>query len=153
MTNRRKPNVLLTRRELGAGVVALTVVGVGCAGPQGLGEVKQVEAPGNTLTLALAEHPELNEAYGRVTLKVASEKKPILVIRGEGEEFFALSTKCTHLGCPVGWNAEEHTIDCSCHGSRFQHSGEVLAGPAKQPLRRFDVARDGETLVIAITPE
>ena len=38
--------------------------------------------------------------------------------------------RCPHLGCALKYNRQEHSWDCSCHGSRFSESGEVLDNPA-----------------------
>jgi glycine/D-amino acid oxidase-like deaminating enzyme/nitrite reductase/ring-hydroxylating ferredoxin subunit len=45
-----------------------------------------------------------------------------------------VSLTCTHLGCTVRWNAAETSWDCPCHGSRFDHEGTVLQGPATRDL-------------------
>lgn len=54
---------------------------------------------------------------------------------------FTDAPTCTHLGCALRWNAAEASWDCSCHGSRFDESGEVLEGPAVRPL---DLAGRGD---------
>ncbi len=38
--------------------------------------------------------------------------------------------RCTHLGCALKYNKQEHSWDCACHGSRFNESGEIIDNPA-----------------------
>jgi nitrite reductase/ring-hydroxylating ferredoxin subunit len=57
--------------------------------------------------------------------------------RDAGGRLHAVSTRCTHLGCQVRFNAAETSWDCPCHGSRFGVDGEVLNGPATAPLERY----------------
>lgn len=54
--------------------------------------------------------------------------------RDESGEVHAVSAACTHLHCFVAWNSGDRTWDCPCHGSRFGIDGQVLHGPATQPL-------------------
>jgi len=61
---------------------------------------------------------------------------PVAVSRADDGTLCAVSARCTHLGCIVRWNDAERSWDCPCHGSRFDPRGEVLHGPAIEPLRR-----------------
>lgn len=38
--------------------------------------------------------------------------------------------RCPHLGCALKWNKQEHSWDCTCHGSRLTEDGKILDGPA-----------------------
>lgn len=38
--------------------------------------------------------------------------------------------RCSHLGCALKYNKAEHSWDCSCHGSRFTETGELIDNPA-----------------------
>lgn len=63
-------------------------------------------------------------------------KKVAAYCHPQGQLTFC-SPVCPHLQCIVGWNAAEKTWDCPCHGSRFTPTGEVIAGPAEQPLEKL----------------
>ncbi len=60
------------------------------------------------------------------------------VFRDDDGTVHRLSARCTHLGCIVAFNEVARTWDCPCHGSRFGVDGEVLEGPAVEPLSRQD---------------
>ena len=57
--------------------------------------------------------------------------------------FLALSSRCTHLGCSVPWDAKEGRFPCPCHASVFDLRGEVLSPPAPRPLDLFPVLLEG----------
>lgn len=54
-------------------------------------------------------------------------------------DFIAFVLNCSHLGCPVSWEASPKLFICPCHGSIYYEDGSVAAGPAPFPLQRFKV--------------
>ena len=54
--------------------------------------------------------------------------------RLEDGGFLALSHKCTHLGCTVLWVDKKKKFACSCHGSSFDITGNVINPPAPRAL-------------------
>lgn len=63
-----------------------------------------------------------------------------------GDEVFALSTVCTHLGCIA--KPMRDGFDCPCHGSRFGRDGTVLKGPAPKSLPWLKVTDAGKGVYV-----
>jgi len=68
---------------------------------------------------------------------------PVAIGRDAGG-IYALSLICTHQGCNIGTEGivSSASILCLCHGSVFSATGDVLHGPATQPLPHFVVTGD-----------
>jgi Rieske Fe-S protein len=65
---------------------------------------------------------------------VSAAGEKVAGYRDDDGDLHAVSSRCTHLGCQVVWNAAERTWDCPCHASRFDVDGDVLNGPAVDAL-------------------
>jgi len=81
----------------------------------------------------------INELHPGEATKIRDDINIIGVYKDENEKIHAVDTTCTHLGCEVNWNDAEKSWDCPCHGSRFNKDGEVLEGPAIEPLKKIDI--------------
>ena len=55
-------------------------------------------------------------------------------------KIYLVKPVCTHLGCDVVFNDAECSWDCPCHGSRYTFTGEVIEGPAYEPLEKIEYA-------------
>ena len=69
-----------------------------------------------------------------------SEDGPVGIYLDETGAVHRVSVVCTHMGCMLRFNQAERSWDCPCHGSRFDTLGDVLNGPATEPLKRLDPA-------------
>lgn len=64
------------------------------------------------------------------------------VLFDRNEKSWAVSRKCTHLGCKLTYHEDQDILECPCHQSRFQaETGEVIQGPATKPLAFFPVEK------------
>ncbi|GAB2509427.1 hypothetical protein GCM10027167_08670 [Nocardia heshunensis] len=69
-----------------------------------------------------------------------------VVTQPNAGNYIGLSVICTHLGCAVN-DISGGTINCPCHGSKFNLDGSVAAGPASRPLDGRDVSVQGDWVV------
>ena len=84
-------------------------------------------------------------AYPSGTVKVFADQRIRVISTSSGVA--AISLICTHLGCVVSESADG--FNCPCHGSKFDHDGHVLGGPAPRSLHWLPISRaaDGSLLV------
>jgi len=61
-------------------------------------------------------------------------QKAVWAVKQGGGEVTVFSPMCPHLGCGYHWDGGEQKFKCPCHGSVYDVSGRVLAGPAPRPL-------------------
>lgn len=91
------------------------------------------------LTLPKTALEKLPVGHGGV---VAHGGEKIGVYKKTAEEIYAVSTRCTHLGCQLEWNPDALSWDCPCHGSRFDFRGKRLCGPALEDLPHYEIAAE-----------
>jgi len=70
--------------------------------------------------------------------------------------FYAISSVCTHLGCNVRRGGPG--FECPCHGSQFDESGQVVQGPAPDPLAWYALSLSPHAQLVVdldqqVTPE
>ncbi len=134
--NTNTPPEQLTRRNflrLGLGALSsLAILEVGGASllfmqPRSLdGEFGGLVAAGTVDSFPLASVTEFPD--GRFFL-----------IRDIDGGFLAVYNRCTHLGCTVSWEADQHHFFCPCHASSFDVHGDVENPPAPRALDTFPV--------------
>lgn len=75
----------------------------------------------------------------------------LAVTRRDDTSVVAVSRTCTHQGCTVLLpSAPGGTLDCPCHGSRFQTTGALVNGPARLPLPSYPARIDGGQVVVTV---
>jgi Rieske Fe-S protein len=84
---------------------------------------------------------------GYKLFRYPTENDPCILLRLEPEKFVAFNQSCTHLSCPVLFNAVSRQLECPCHQGFFSaEDGRVLAGPPKRPLDALSVSLRGDQI-------
>lgn len=68
-----------------------------------------------------------------------TQKTAAWLSRQQGDKFVAFSVNCSHLGCPVRWEANAQLFMCPCHGGVYYKNGQVAAGPPPRDLTKYPV--------------
>lgn len=71
----------------------------------------------------------------------------VVVTQPSAGVFKGFSAICTHAGCTVN-KVADGTIDCPCHGSKYNLDGTVANGPAQKPLEAKPVTVQGDSIVL-----
>lgn len=119
---------------LGLSAATLTVI-AGC-GNGGDGEADQADLSG--ITAAATEAV----SGGQVPVGQAAflEDQGIIVTQPTEGNYYVFSNRCTHQGGVVNRVSDQGTLVCPLHSAQFDMTtGEVVGGPAPQPLQKFDV--------------
>ncbi len=101
----------------------------GCSSGVGPAQVGDVAA-GNVQDLAVG------------TLRAVGSNA--VAIGRDSNGVFAMTLTCTHAGCNMATQGQVTSsgVYCGCHGSRFDTQGNVVNGPASEPLQHFAVSAD-----------
>ena len=98
---------------------------------------------GNTIQIDLTAQVALADAGGWLLI---TDAKTLVV--NVGGAYFAMTSVCTHSACDRNWTFSNSKFTCTCHGSEFDTSGNVLSGPATQPLKSYATMLSGTSLKV-----
>lgn len=70
-----------------------------------------------------------------------------LLVRKPNGELVAYSRRCTHLSCPVQYQAEKSRLYCPCHNGAFSLAdGSPTQGPPSHPLKKIAIEVVGDDI-------
>jgi len=155
-------NTALSRRTFlkMTGLVGGTMVLTSCGVVNGIRGIPETGLPeiesawtfdNGVLTLDLSRLPEIKELGGAVRIEGEILPDPILVVLGEDGEYYAFKNACTHAGRMLDPAAGTMTLQCcSLSKSTFDYEGNVLSGPAEEPLTSYPLVVEGDLLLIEV---
>jgi cytochrome b6-f complex iron-sulfur subunit len=103
--------------------------------PKRINTVKKIEVPIADLS---EDQAMFFDRQGTQIALVYTEQQPKI-----------FNAACTHLGCLVTWDQNEHLFHCPCHGAVFDDKGQVVRGPTNIPLKKIDFEIKNNVIVIS----
>lgn len=154
----------LTRRQflIASGGLA-TATGAMVANP-GRAEAATADAGRTTLPYkpkSVAKAAQLRDNVP-VSFTFPDEASPCTLVKmgrpvpggvGPGRDIVAYSTLCTHMGCPVSYDAGSRTFRCGCHFSTFdaELGGQMVCGQATENLPQVALQYDDRSGTVTAT--
>jgi Rieske Fe-S protein len=136
---------------LGAGLGLVTAVVAACSSSGNKPEAtsESSAAPAATPASGAAAAPAASVIAKTADVPVGSGVivDKVVVTQPTAGVFKGFSSTCTHAGCTLN-KVADGTIDCPCHGSKFNLDGSVANGPAKQPLEAENITVQGDSIML-----
>jgi Rieske Fe-S protein len=80
-----------------------------------------------------------------------TEDEPCILLRRTDEEFVAFNQNCSHLACPVHFDADTDRLLCPCHVGVFSaRDGSRMAGPPRRGLEALTVEVRDDTVWVSL---
>lgn len=138
----------VTRREFARYLVAGTgVLALGNVGIAAWTQLRTINE-GEPRAIVEAAAVGIGDTY---LFRYPTAPDPAVLLRVSADEVVAFSQKCTHLGCVVYYQRDEHRWHCPCHEGNFEaETGAVISGPPLRPLGRIDVEVRDDGMIWAL---
>ncbi len=110
-------------------------------------EDKWVEA-GNADDLVQGQFNKINIAYDAKDAWMEGKIKLLAYVKPDGDNLFALSATCSHLGCNVKFDEQSGKFKCPCHTGVYDATGKNISGPPPKPLSHLEAKiEDGKLFI------
>ncbi|MGK7941453.1 MAG: ubiquinol-cytochrome c reductase iron-sulfur subunit [Crocosphaera sp.] len=134
----------------------ITLVGVGSATPFVISACtpKASETVSNSVRSdgfqKVGKLTELEKNQQIIAENLGNDQQKALIISNptDNNQLIAVNPTCTHTGCTVAWESEKQEFICPCHDSQFSSDGQVVKGPATDPLASYEVKLEGDTILV-----
>lgn len=114
--------------------------------PSSSGEAATPAAPSGSQAPADTATAQALAATDQVPVGSGIIVDDVVLTQPVAGEFKGFSNICTHTGCTLN-EVADGTINCPCHGSKFNLDGTVARGPASRPLDPAAIVVKGNSIL------